>query len=355
MGENDYLGIIISHQSIIMKHFNCIVLFIISCTLQAQEVCSNLQFTNDESAAIIPSEIGNIIGNGPFTIELWINGTSEDLQGQHPTLFSNRNAQDQSGVSLLLHDNWGGSSNKLICFNFEDQNYFSTDCPLILDANCHHIAVSRFENTLNYYLDGDFIFSRNIPAHFSFESEHDILLGGDRKNSFATPFLGAFDELKFWNRTLSASEISSASYRDLVDDPNGLVAHYRFIDDSNTGLLDESGNGYHGHLGDDDGENEAEMLMNCCAPINISSNVDTPFDVQIFPNPVAEQLKVIVHSGHQETSYQILNAVGIQVAEGRKQSVSFTINLQEFSSGNYVLILGEGDRKIVKSFIICQD
>lgn len=336
------------------QYFTIFILSFGLLSLTGQTICTNLTFNTQESAATLPIEIGNEIANGPFTIEMWIDGASEDNQGQHPTLLSNR-TNDQAGVSLLMHASWGTSANKIMCLNFEDVNYFETSCPLILDETCHYLVITRRDDVLSYYLDGDFIYKRNIPSQFSFKSSEPILLGGDRKNSSVTPYLGAIEELKFWKRTLSAAEISNTTYRELAEDPTDLIAHYRFIDDDSALLIDESSNEYHGLLGDDNQENKAERSENCCAPIVILSSDETEtFDFSVFPVPASNQLNISLNEISTEVSYEIFNVLGTKCDEGKFSSKTKYVNIESLQSGQYFIKIQFNNESRIKAFSVCQ-
>ena len=59
---------------------------------------------------------------------------------------------------------------------------------------------------------------------------------------------GQVDELSVWNVVRTQEEIRDNMHRNLAGDESGLVAYYRFDEDSGTILPDESGNGHNGTL-----------------------------------------------------------------------------------------------------------
>ncbi len=76
----------------------------------------------------------------------------------------------------------------------------------ITDTNYHHLAVTKAGTTVVFYIDG---LPYSVPAYsttFFFSSPAAI---GARGDNLGNSFLGTIDELSFYNRALSATEIQS--------------------------------------------------------------------------------------------------------------------------------------------------
>ncbi|MDA9773875.1 T9SS type A sorting domain-containing protein [Saprospiraceae bacterium] len=328
--------------------FACFVINFIS----SQTICRNVDFTDIDSRITLPVDIGQEIGKGPFTIELWIDGASEIFQNTHPSLISNRDFTGK-GVLLFFHGIWGGAENKMLALNYGDQNFFDTSCPLILDETCRHVAVVRDGDAVSYYFDGIFIYKKNINPELSWNSPLPIILGGDVKNSSATDYNGSIDELKFWKRPLSYAEISEIPYRKELIDPEGLVAHYRFISDDPEVVMDESGNEYHGFFGtEDEPTGVAVRTETCCSPIDISDVSELANQkLDLYPVPARDVLYLELQSLLQ-IDFEIVTPLGQIIQIGKISSLKTTINTETLVSGLYYLRLVDGHETVIKSFVV---
>ena len=323
--------------------------------ISAQTICRNVEFADINSRITLPVDIGQEIGKGPFTIELWIDGAAEIAQNTHPSLVSNRDWTGK-GVLLFFHGIWGGSDNKMLALNYEDQNFFDTSCPLILDETCRHVAVVRDGDVVSYYFDGIFIYKRSINPELSWDSPLPIILGGDVVNASATNYNGSIDELKFWKRSLSASEISEIPYRKEIIEPEDLVAHYRFISDDPEVIFDESGNDYHGFFGtEDEPAGVAIRTETCCSPIDISDVSELANqELDLYPVPARDILYLELQS-LLEIDFEIVTPQGQIIQRGEINTLKTTINTEALVSGLYYLKLIDGNESIIKSFVVAHN
>jgi hypothetical protein len=78
----------------------------------------------------------------------------------------------------------------------------------VTDLNFHHLAITKNGSTIYFYLDGTGVLAGAYDPGFDFTSDVSI---GSRPDTGgpAGCFLGLIDEVSFYNRALSASEIQS--------------------------------------------------------------------------------------------------------------------------------------------------
>jgi hypothetical protein len=113
-----------------------------------------------------------------------------------------------------------------------------------IDGEWHHVAVVRSANVHELYIDGELI-ANNIPDFTTIEygDNHDIFIGKSHRNT--DYFEGAIDEVKIFDRALTAQEIEELCPQSIVEcvyKESNLVARYLFSGET----LDSWINNYHG-------------------------------------------------------------------------------------------------------------
>ena len=109
------------------------------------------------------------------------------------------------------------------------------------------IAVIYKQNKKYYYIDG--VLKDTRYQSISSTDENIISNTNDAKiGLFAvdnwSPFNGAIDDIRIYNRAINVDEVQALYNEGTVDLQNGLIAYYPFNENAN----DESGNGNHGTL-----------------------------------------------------------------------------------------------------------
>jgi Laminin G domain. len=173
----------------------------------------------------------------------------------------------------------GGTGNNTYRINI-DPNYASADDQVIFvltddltverlrasgvnDGDWHHVVGVRSGNTAYMYLDGVEVDSADITGMGSVDQASNpfYTIGG---NEDATPFNGALDDVRIYNRALSAAEVkrlyelgATTKIATTIKTPTspleqGLVGHWTFdgpdVDWASTTaeIKDRSGQGNHG-------------------------------------------------------------------------------------------------------------
>ncbi|WP_026009999.1 LamG-like jellyroll fold domain-containing protein, partial [Algibacter luteus] len=126
----------------------------------------------------------------------------------------------------------------------------SVSSPNVLSLNSWNHVAGTFDNgTIRIYVNGIEVNSSMATFTSITPSNLDLIIGEDRITGVPEFFKGKMDEMRIWNRALSATEIAFSHNKLLSGTEPGLVAYYNFEDGegSNT-LADSSGNGNTGTL-----------------------------------------------------------------------------------------------------------
>ena len=146
---------------------------------------------------------GVLIGNSPsfqlqnFTIEAWIKRASLAKASQAPgggLFFS----YGTDGYGFGMGDDGSLFLSKI------DNSAVGTSVK-IADTNFHHVALTKLNSQVIFYIDGTAYPASAYDPGFSFATPVAIGARGDLVGSF----LGVIDELAFYNRPLSQSEIQA--------------------------------------------------------------------------------------------------------------------------------------------------
>lgn len=207
-----------------------------------------LQMTGDGGIKADPFQFGT----SDFTLESWVKTAQEG------TVFSGIRKNDNEGLHL------GIESNGKIKFQVKSDDLknivyiISQKTDILKDQQWHHIAVMRKGQELLIYLDG--ILQRNTrvvsvpnnlkPDQYSLNKYTNFYIGRtpnrpSPRNPEQYYFVGTLDEIRVWNRALSAAEIRGGMAHILNGDEPGLLAHWSFDDQT---AVDSSPNNHGARL-----------------------------------------------------------------------------------------------------------
>ncbi|HRY46591.1 MAG TPA: chitobiase/beta-hexosaminidase C-terminal domain-containing protein [Candidatus Paceibacterota bacterium] len=133
-----------------------------------------------------------------FTIECWIRRTSINLTSLDPTWGNGTVlSYGENGYTFgVFHD-----GRLLLSKNGIDS---VSSSGVIYDTHWHHIAVTKKDQDVYFYLDGNVDSIKSYRTSFAFTSV--VAIGASRDSLFAS-FLGLIDELTVYNRALNPLEI----------------------------------------------------------------------------------------------------------------------------------------------------
>ncbi|WP_415326243.1 LamG-like jellyroll fold domain-containing protein [Chryseobacterium sp. MMS23-Vi53] len=226
-------------------------------------------------------------------------------------------------------------------------DWFAVEDSVPISINTwHHVAVTydAGTTTLRLYKDGQLI---------STNTDVDPVNGGNMVrlgafNDAANSFTGTMDEVRIWNKALSAGEIANHMNCELPGPATGLIAYYKFnqgIGNANntsvTILQDSSGNNYNGTLNGFTlngvssnwiGNSIINTGTICSSYLSVSSPIEkTTF--KFFPNPVTNNLFLI--SKQPILNIEVINFLGQTIMEQKISSVETEINLSSLTPASY--------------------
>ncbi|WP_420317507.1 kelch repeat-containing protein [Ekhidna sp.] len=181
---------------------------------------------------------------GSFTVELWFktdqNGT---LISFSPFVVTNN-----AGWNIAIQND-----NQIRINKFYDQEIGTFNTNTLTDNQWHHVALAKVPEDENFissslsqreaffvYVDGESIGSEEFG--FSDDQDpddnHTTIIGATTTDYDTVFFKGQIDEVRFWDRVLSAGEIKSLHTIQLSGNENGLVSYYPF----NQGVANSASN-----------------------------------------------------------------------------------------------------------------
>ncbi|MFA4836842.1 MAG: PKD domain-containing protein, partial [Dehalococcoidia bacterium] len=148
----------------------------------------------------IPNEASLNYGYSDFSGSLWVKTTS--YSG-----FLMEKDTPGAGNDWFLYLSNGRP--EFVIGSTSGDNHLASDVA-VNDGNWHNITWGRLNNIMQLYVDGNLRASKSIPAIY-LNNSMALAIGSEYNDSsggFLNTFTGAIDEVKLFNRALSASEIS---------------------------------------------------------------------------------------------------------------------------------------------------
>ncbi len=317
-----------------------------------------LKFDGKNDYVAISNTSLNSIENGDFTFEATINGKSDE-QNTHAIIFSNRK-QSTNGVMFFLHGVWGGSNYKMLSIQLGGVNYliinngtFNAD---ILDGTCHHVAITKKEKLLSFYVDGNEIGTKTI-GEFSnptvLSPATNMWIGQDQPSN--NTFNGTISQVKVWNLAKESNNIKNDIGFDVIND--NLIGSWNLNDGLGQTAIDNSINSLHGELGSsssDDDNDPTWTSVNCDVISSIVTQNIKSQNVQIYPNPVKNRLYMKLKNDEVEATITLLSINGHTIlTEQVNHNTSNFIDLSNIQSGLYIIhIQVDGTQRFEKVRII---
>jgi Concanavalin A-like lectin/glucanases superfamily len=227
-------------------------------TWVAGKINNALTFNGTTQYVNVPSS-ASLILSASWTVATWFKLTSLPGSNQFFDLLTREDGTGNGNYALLIHDSAAGggcgTTGGLADLQASYRNNAGTPgnaackADIITTGTWYH-AVGVYNSvaqTLSLYLNGVLVSSTAetlIPA----TTAGALTLGTSVVYSSPTP--GTIDDVRVWNRVLSAAEVS-ALYCDTSNagcNSSGLVGWWRFDDGSGTSAADSSGNGHTGTL-----------------------------------------------------------------------------------------------------------
>jgi len=178
----------------------------------------NFDGLNDVVDISLPS-IFNNINTQDFSIETWAKPNSNVFSR---LLFAQSNTNQFASISI-------GSNNQIYFYIDDTQGQISVRTEVSIPNNEWTHIVCTWQansNTLLIYLNGEL--ASTIPGGTSSTGANNSLTLGSRTNG-AQFFRGELDELRIWDKTLTAEEIAERMSQELCSPfPANLIRYYKF-------------------------------------------------------------------------------------------------------------------------------
>ncbi|EDN70454.1 VCBS [Beggiatoa sp. PS] len=131
-----------------------------------------------------------------------------------------------NGIMRFLHRVPAGSAN--------GTNIYSSAG--YADGSWHHFACVKDETGMYIYMDGEQVASGSDSNAIGDSVE--VVIGRLSPTNSSRYFEGSLDEIRIWNTARTQTEIQADMYRALGSFETGLVAYYKFDQDSGTEVVD---------------------------------------------------------------------------------------------------------------------
>lgn len=213
--------------------------------ISAQSIPNNA-FRFNETGTVKVSNFGNPAGD--FSVEAWakvnsIGTNTDDIISTH------ENPNPRKGY--FLEYAWGTNSVLKAGIANSSNNWSTAD----YNANWqigqwHHVVMTynATAKTIKLYQDGSLVATDNLGSLTPVFSNRPFGIGCS-DNYTGNGFAGSIDDVYFWNRELSATEIDSAAHLFRAETTTGLKACYRLDTLNGTTVTDMTANALHGTAG----------------------------------------------------------------------------------------------------------
>jgi subtilisin family serine protease len=173
-------------------------------TFAAGEVGQTFSFGTNHAGVVVGNPTNLQLQN--LTIEAWIKRASATVLSLDPGYNGMLFSYGSFGYGLYI-----GLSNNLVSLSKIGLDHTTgTGSPQIADTNWHHVAVTKSNTTVVFYIDGAAYPAPTYSSTFQFTTPAAIGVRPDLINtSDNNSFFGAIDELSIYNRVLTPAEIQS--------------------------------------------------------------------------------------------------------------------------------------------------
>lgn len=285
----------------------------------------------------------NLVNKSKFTAICWVQVLAD-------TAVKVSNAYNGAGVIFdtdyrsfgITHANLGTGDSLYVFVDYDNSGQMAI--PYKKDI-WQQIAVVNDGDSLKVYIDGLFYGKTKGTKYDSLDAFGIIEFG--RNYDYDRYFNGRLDEVKFFNRALSASEI--LAQRKLIGSPasiNGMVGYWQF----NEGIDTFNWNKYT-HL--TDSLHNGAQYANAGFIVGIKNKEVK--SISLYPNPNKGNFTVqLYENGSKEVSVSITDMLGREVYNNNTttQNGAVVIETENLKKGVYFLHTTDSDSKGFVRFVI---
>jgi len=184
-----------------------------------------LDFDGTNDRVIVADNANLDFGTGAFTIEFWLNASSNTpLNNSIGLIAKTATFQNTPGWSIEINT-YADPGIQIDITNGPRDGTGGTAWRGLQYDRWYHVAMVRGSSDLKLYIDGIHTNTESNPVVLGDVSNAENLLIGD---SWGIEYEGMLDEIRLWNVERTESEIQTNSLRTLVGNEPNLVAYYNF-------------------------------------------------------------------------------------------------------------------------------
>lgn len=282
-------------------------------------------------------DLGTAAGNNLRSIELWFkpDTTYDSLMTETAALVV-RNDPDQSGEFGLYigASSWVGREGRVVFYlrNSGDTNHVVSNAATWQAGTWYHVAaVVDPSSGMHLYIDGVEQQDAQPAATSATDTRSELTALGCWGDSLFRNFAGTIDEVRFWDRALSESELQNNLCNELNPaNQTGLAGYWQLNEGSGAVAADATTNGH-------DGTNVGASWVGDVACVSNSIVGPELPQAKVWPNPALEiaSIQVANQSGNAQT-LTIMNALGQQVLQPvMSNSGQFMVSVSDLAPGIY--------------------
>lgn len=178
------------------------------------------------------------------TVSAWIKSNGTEVSS-YDTIIAKG-----AGANIVLSINRGGAGNYRTSLYMNTTEIYSTKLNVVNDGKWHFISVAMDASNATFYTDGAYDGGGAMSA--GGDTNYNLYIGKKAAASSTNYFNGTIDEVRIYNRALSAGEIQRiyklSQPKILAPTKTGLVGYWSFEEGTGTKAGDMSGNGNTGTL-----------------------------------------------------------------------------------------------------------
>jgi len=131
-------------------------------------------------------------------------------------IFTRNNAGSQFAAYSLITYHQGGGIYKLRTYKENGTSNFAQSTTTLALNTWYHVVFTIDNTSLKIYVNGVLENTGPSTINFDYQTGKTVILGGTHDPGYNTPFSGAIDNLRFYNRVINSSEVSDLFTNDPV-------------------------------------------------------------------------------------------------------------------------------------------